>query len=55
MGDYNIDYLNWKEKQCLDSVIVPYGLSVINDNQPTRVQGNSSSLIDYIITDLPHT
>ena len=30
MGDYNIDYLNWKEKQCLDSVIVPCGLSVIN-------------------------
>ena len=54
MGDYNIDYLNWKEKQCLDSVIVPYGLSLINKNQPTRIQGNSSSLIDYIITDLPH-
>ena len=35
-GDFNIDYLNWKEKQCLDSVIVPYGLSVINENQPTK-------------------
>ena len=53
MGDYNIDYLNWKEKQCLDSITIPYGLNVVNNSHPTWVQGNANSLIDYIITDLP--
>ena len=41
MGDYNIDYLNWKEKQCLDSITVPYGLNVINSQHPTRIRSNS--------------
>ena len=54
MGDYNIDYLNWKERQFLDSIIVPYGLNVINSQHATRIQGNSKSLIDYIISDLPN-
>ena len=31
-----------------------YGLTIVNTEIPTRVQGNSKTLIDYIITDLSH-
>ena len=50
IGDLNIDYLTMTEKECLDTVIVPYSLSVCNSSTPTRVTGQSSPLIDYIIT-----
>ena len=53
MGAYNIDYLNNKEKQYLDTITVPYGLNIVNTEIPTRVRGKSKSLLDYIITDLP--
>ena len=53
IGDYNIDYLNEKERKSLDTITIPYGLRITNTVFPTRVQGNSMSLIDYIITDLP--
>ena len=33
---------------------MPYGLIIVNTEIPTRVQGNSETLIDYIITDLSH-
>ena len=53
MGDYNIDYLVEKEKKCLDAIIIPYGLSIVNNENPTRFGKNSKSVIDYIISDLP--
>ena len=53
MGDYNVDYLNNKEKQYLDTITVPYGLNIVNTEIPTRVRGKSKSLLDYIFTDLP--
>ena len=51
MGDYNIDYMNEREMQDLETVIIPYGFKINNIDQPTRVRGNSKSLIDYIISD----
>ena len=53
MGDYNIDYPNPKEKKCLETILLPYGLQIMNTEQPTWVKGNSQSKIDFIITDLP--
>ena len=51
MGDYNYNHLNTREKQDLETVIFPYGLIVINTDQPSRIKGTSKTLIDYIITD----
>ena len=51
MGDFNIDYLTPREQQNLDTVILPYVLTVTNTKGPTRVKGQSRSLIDYIILD----
>ena len=51
MGDYNIVHLNKRERQDLKTVILPYGFKINNTDEPTRVRGNSKSLIDYIITD----
>ena len=51
-GDYNLDYLCKKEKQSLDTIMIPYGLEITNKNIPTRKSGNCKSLLDYIITDL---
>ena len=55
MGDYNIDYLNVKEKECLETILLPYGLQIVNTERPTRVKGNSQSIIDFIITDLSNS
>ena len=55
MGDYNVDYLNLKEKECLETILLPYGLQIMNTDQPTRVKENSQSIIDFIITDLPNS
>ena len=55
MGDYNIDYLNLKEKENLEAILLPYGLQIMNTEQPTRVKGNSQSLFDFIITNLPNS
>ena len=52
MGYYNINFLNYNERECLDTVLIPYGLYVMNKELPTRVVGTSKSLIDYFITDL---
>ena len=51
MGDFNINYLNHTERNCLDSVISPYGLRYVNKTEPTR-HCNNPTIIDYIITDL---
>ena len=54
MGEYNINYLNRKERNCLDTILTPYDLHVLNRTEPTRSKRASESLIDYIITDLPN-
>ena len=51
MGDYNIDYLNKNERNCLDTIIVPYGLNVCSAKDETRINKSSKTHIDYIITD----
>ena len=51
LGDYKIDYLNNNVRECLDSIMVPYGLEFLNTAVPTRIRGNSQSLTDYILTD----
>ena len=51
MGDYNINYLENKEKQNLETIIQPYDLNVTNKHQATRIKDESISLIDYIIID----
>ena len=53
MGDYILDYLNEKEEQNLDTIMIPYGLKSTNENIPARISGNCKFLLDYIITDLP--
>ena len=30
IGDYNINYLNRKERNCLDTILTPYDLHVLN-------------------------
>ena len=52
MGDYSIDYLKEREQNCLGSVILPYGLRILNTNTPNRDKDYSNTLIDYTITDL---
>ena len=51
MGDFNIDYLTPREQQNLDTVLLPYGLTVNNTKETARVKGQSRSLIDYSILD----
>ena len=43
MGDYNFDYFNTKEKLCLETVIVPNGLTIVNTEIPTQRQGNKNT------------
>ena len=52
-GDYNLENLNKKEKESLDTIMVPYGMDITNNNIPTIISGNCKPLLDYIITDLP--
>ena len=47
MGDYNINYLNNKERNNIDTVLIPYDLKVVN-TKPTQ----GKNLIDYIITEV---
>ena len=51
MGDYNINYFDKKERECLETILTPYGLNVMNKDHATRVQNQSRTLIDFIITD----
>ena len=53
MGDYNLDHLNKKEKESLDTIMVPYGMNITNNIIPTRISGNCNSLLGYINIDLP--
>ena len=53
MSDYNIDQLNLRVKECLETKVLPYGLQNEKTEQSIRVKGNSQSLIDFLISDLP--
>ena len=48
MGVYNINYLENKEKQNLETIIQSYDLNVANKFQATRLKDESNSLIGYI-------
>ena len=52
LGDFNINYLHPNERNKIDTILVPYGLSVVNKT-PTR----GKNLIDFVIKDdeLPHS
>ena len=50
-GDYNLNYFDKRERECLETILTPYGLNVMNNDQRIRVQNPSRTLIDYIITD----
>ena len=52
MGDFNITFINHKERQCLKTISIPYGFH-IHTTEPTRIGPTSKSLVDYIISDLP--
>ena len=54
MGDYNINYLNSKEKEKLDSILLPYHLEVQIKTEATRIckAGKTATLIDYFISDI---
>ena len=51
LGDYNINYLDSKEKENLDSIIIPYGLKVFCPYDETRISYSTKTHIDYIISD----
>ena len=51
MGDYHNNYLDQKESESIQTVLVPYNLSSANDSIPTLCTENSKSLLDYIVTD----
>ena len=53
MGNYNTDYLNNHEKNCLDTVIVPYGLNVASKNDETKLKNMSKTHIDKTYDRLP--
>ena len=53
MGDFNIYFFNHKERQCLETITIPYGFHILNTTEPTRIGPTSKSLVDYIISDLP--
>ena len=46
MGDYNMNYLNNKERNNIDKVLIPYDLKMANADS-TR----GKNFIDYIITE----
>ena len=52
MEDYNLDYINKKVKQNLDTGNVTYGMNITNNDTPTRLSGNCKHLLYYVITDL---
>ena len=51
MGDY-INYFDKREWECLETILTPYGLNVMSKDHASRVQNQSKTRIDYIITDL---
>ena len=51
LGEYNINYLDSKEKENLDSIIIPYRLKVFCPNDETRISSSTKTHIDYITSD----
>ena len=52
-GDFNLNFSNHKERQCLETITIPYGFLILNTTEPTRIGPTAKSLVDYIISDLP--
>ena len=54
MRAYNINYLNSKEKEKLDSILVPYHLEIQNKTEATGIckARKTATLIDYFISDI---
>ena len=54
MGDYNINYLNSKEKEKLDSILLSYHLEIQNKTEATRIckASKTATLIDYFVSDI---
>ena len=52
LGDFNIDYLNPNEGNKMDTIFVPYGLSVVN-----KAPKKGINLIEFVTKDdeLPHS
>ena len=55
MGNFNNNFFNHKEPQCLETKTIPYGFHILNTTEPTRIGHTSKSLVDYIISDLSTT
>ena len=51
MGDFNMNYLNNREKRKIQDTFAPYSLSVANKSIPTRYNKAGGSLIDFIISE----
>ena len=51
IGDYNLNYLNKKEKEKLNTIILPYDLHLMISRTATRHKNGSCSLLEYIITE----
>ena len=47
MGDFNLDYLTFLEKENQDTVVLPYGIAVASLFSPTRVSKSTNTNIDY--------
>ena len=52
MGDYNNYYLNSREKEKLDSILLPYHLEIQKKTEATRIckADKTATLIDYFIS-----
>ena len=51
LGDYNINFFDQNERNLLETLIIPYGLSSCNTTTPTRIFKKCRSLIDYVISE----
>ena len=49
LGDYILNYINCKERNLLETLILPYGLLNSNTTLPTRETSRTKSLVDYVI------
>ena len=55
LGDYNINYLDSKEKENLDSIIISYGLKVFCPNDETRIVPQLKLISTTLSVTMKHT
>ena len=48
LRDNQTDFLNHYERECLDSIMVPDELVILNNAITTQIGGNSETLIDNV-------